>query len=128
MKTLICLIMFSTAVFAEQNPCAAEIKKVCGEAKGAMAKLKCIGENKKNFSPDCQEKMAQRKENRQEMRKARHSQKEACAADFKKFCSDVQGGHGARLKCLEEHHKDFSSECQAQREKLKNLRNDRKRK
>lgn len=34
-----------------------------------------------------------------------------CAADAKKLCPDAAPGHGAVMKCLQEHQADLSAEC-----------------
>ena len=34
-----------------------------------------------------------------------------CAEDAKKFCSGVEKGHGAIMKCLKEHEKEVSPAC-----------------
>jgi hypothetical protein len=37
--------------------------------------------------------------------------REACAADFKKFCPDVQPGGGRMRACIAEHRDDLSQGC-----------------
>jgi hypothetical protein len=37
--------------------------------------------------------------------------REACAADFKKFCPDVQPGGGRIRACIAEHRDDLSQGC-----------------
>lgn len=44
-----------------------------------------------------------------------------CKADLEKFCSQVEPGHGARMKCLKEHESELSPECKAHKEQLKEL-------
>jgi hypothetical protein len=39
--------------------------------------------------------------------------RQACQADFEKFCADVQPGGGARIRCLRQHAADLSDACKA---------------
>ena len=39
--------------------------------------------------------------------------RQACKADFQKFCSDVQPGGGARMQCMRQHAADLSDVCKA---------------
>ena len=34
-----------------------------------------------------------------------------CMADMEKFCKDVKGGHGEKMKCIREHKADLSAAC-----------------
>ncbi len=43
----------------------------------------------------------------------------ACKTDIEKFCSNVSGDRGAKMKCLSDHQKELSSECQAKLEMKK---------
>lgn len=40
------------------------------------------------------------------------SEREACEADYKKFCSGVQQGGGRIIKCLSGHMSELTPECQ----------------
>jgi hypothetical protein len=42
---------------------------------------------------------------------AQQRPREACRADVKEFCGDVEPGHGQIIDCLEEHYKDLSDGC-----------------
>lgn len=44
---------------------------------------------------------------------------EACKADMEKHCKDIGQERGARRKCMMEHEKDFSAECKAAFEKMR---------
>jgi hypothetical protein len=118
-------LLASVSVFADhhEGPCAADMKKLCGDVKaGGGAKMRCMKEHEKDLSAECKAKLAEKKEQRHEMKEARHQQREACAADMKKFCSDVKPGGGAKMRCMKEHEKELSAECKAQHAKLQDLR------
>lgn len=40
------------------------------------------------------------------------SERAACEADYKKFCSNVEQGGGRILKCLSQHMSELTPECQ----------------
>ena len=40
------------------------------------------------------------------------AQREACEADFRKFCEGVTPGGGRIIECLEQHKEQLSSACQ----------------
>lgn len=40
------------------------------------------------------------------------AEREACQADFEKFCEGVQPGGGRVIRCLAEHLKELTPECQ----------------
>jgi hypothetical protein len=39
--------------------------------------------------------------------------REACQADFQKFCSTVQAGGGAKMQCMKDHASQLSDTCKA---------------
>jgi hypothetical protein len=39
--------------------------------------------------------------------------REACQADFQKFCASVQGGGGAKMQCMKQHASELSDTCKA---------------
>ncbi len=39
--------------------------------------------------------------------------REACLADFQKFCASVPGGGGARMQCMKQHASELSDTCKA---------------
>lgn len=39
--------------------------------------------------------------------------RQACQADFQKFCADVQPGGGARMQCMRQHAAELSDACKA---------------
>jgi len=90
---------------AAQNPCHEDMQKFCGSVeKGGGRVKKCIEENRKNFSPDCQKDMARRHE-------GAASKRQACAADAKRLCPGVQAGGGRIIACLKEHERELSPAC-----------------
>lgn len=40
------------------------------------------------------------------------AEREACQADYQKFCSGVEQGGGRIIKCLNEHLSDLTPQCQ----------------
>jgi hypothetical protein len=42
----------------------------------------------------------------------RGAMREACKADFEKYCSDVQRGGGRLVECLNKQHDQLSDTCQ----------------
>jgi hypothetical protein len=46
--------------------------------------------------------------------------REACKADFEKFCKDAKGDRDAMRKCMQSHEKDLSDGCKKAREEMKN--------
>lgn len=40
------------------------------------------------------------------------AEREACEADYKKFCSGVEQGGGRIIKCLSDHMSELTPECQ----------------
>jgi hypothetical protein len=39
--------------------------------------------------------------------------RQACMADFQKFCGDVQSGGGARMQCMKQHAAQLSGGCKS---------------
>ena len=39
--------------------------------------------------------------------------REACMADFQKFCGSVQPGGGARMQCMKQHASQLSNGCKS---------------
>jgi hypothetical protein len=46
-----------------------------------------------------------------EMKEARHAMCQACAADYKSLCGDVEMGGGKIMQCLKSHRTQLSAEC-----------------
>src|SRR4051812_3226460 len=102
--TLILSFLLSLSALAD-GPCKEDIEKYCKDVpKGGGAVMHCLKEHHDQLSPACKEKG-------EHMKEKMHAFKEACKADVEKFCKDVTGGHGAKLKCLHEHESELSSDC-----------------
>ena len=55
-------------------------------------------------------------------REARHKMQEACGADIKQFCANVEPGGGRIVQCLEQHQKEVSQGCNQLLEKHESRR------
>jgi len=93
----------------QSRACHDEVQKFCGQVKrGEGRVVRCIKENEKNFSPDCQatikKKIKQRVESRAE-------KQEPCRADSEKFCKDKKVSSGGIVHCLREHERELSEGC-----------------
>ena len=94
-------------IFAQQKagPCADDVARFCKDVqpgKGSVAK--CLKEHENELSPACKEKIAQRKEQRQEA-------VQACHDDVLNFCKDIKPGGGNIATCLKEHENELSPAC-----------------
>jgi len=45
------------------------------------------------------------------MKEGKHKLQEACGADIKKFCANIEHGGGRIVQCLEQHQKEVSQAC-----------------
>jgi hypothetical protein len=89
--------------------CKGDIARYCeGLDRGHGAIARCLGEHEKDLSPECRDALKGLHERIQQQAGAL---REACADDFAKYCSEVRGTHGARMRCLEEHRAELSQAC-----------------
>jgi len=85
--------------------CRAEIQKLCGSATpGDGQRRACIDQHRAEFSPGCQQQMAEHKERAQ--KKA-----EACRADVEQYCKSIEPGGGRVVRCLKENEAKLSLPC-----------------
>ncbi len=95
--------------------CKGDAEKLCGDVKdGGGRILSCLRDkSNKGVSWECQEQLVvQEAEEDDDVRLSTRLFKK-CLADKKRFCADVEPGHGAARDCLVEHREDtaFSKEC-----------------
>src|SRR3977135_3532586 len=77
-----------------EGPCAADVKKFCGDVKpGQGAIAKCMKAHETELSPACRESSKARAEKAERVR-------EECKADAEKFCKGIAPGGGRILSCL----------------------------
>jgi hypothetical protein len=98
------------AAFAQQaspqRPCAADIARLCPNAKSRADVHACMQQNAEQVSAECKAQMDQ-------MKQKFEAAREACQPDVAKFCADVKPG-GRRIgACLREHASELSEACQA---------------
>lgn len=70
----------------------------------AILSLSACSDKEKDKAKDAGVPSSERKEQRQEL-------KRACDDDIQKFCKDVKPGEGGIGRCLREHKKELSKEC-----------------
>lgn len=99
----------------EKGPCFDEIKKLCPDMKMGEGMGKCIHEKKSQLTPECQAKLAEKKEH---MKARMHEWGKACKDDVKKHCKDVQKGEGRVVDCLKSHLEGLTPACKEKMDKL----------
>ena len=105
------LFLMSSVSFAQEvkkdGPCHTDAEKFCHEVKPGQGRIiRCMKEHKSELSPECRERIEEKKEKV----KARI---ESCETDRQKLCSDVKGGKKRMNKCMREHKDQLSQECRA---------------
>lgn len=111
MKTILFVIagmMISFNAFSEgkremMGHCHKEMKELC-KGKEGREMWACAKENVTKLSPDCQKKLAEKKEMWKE-------HKEACKEDREKFCKDVKPGDGRIIECMKKNMDQVSEKC-----------------
>jgi hypothetical protein len=106
--------LFSPKTFAHGDcgsVCKSDVEKFCSDVSGDRgAKMKCLTDHQKELSSECQAKMEKKKARREAFKKD-------CGADVKKFCSDVEPGHGGKYQCLKSHESELSATCKTRLDK-----------
>jgi len=100
-------LLATGAAKAQENagPCKADAEKLCKDVKPGEGRIiACLKSHDAELSAECKAKGLELKEKAGGM-------VEACKGDMEKFCADVKGGHGEKLKCLKDHEKDLSEGC-----------------
>jgi hypothetical protein len=91
-----------------ERPCAADVKKFCGDVKpGQGAIAKCMKAHEAELSPACRESSKARAEKAERVR-------EECKADAEKFCKGIAPGGGRILSCLESRQPELQPACAAE--------------
>jgi hypothetical protein len=109
--TLISFTLVSGAdtVTAADNPCKADIKRLCGDVKPGQGRIQaCLKEHKDEISQECKDKIAAAAEKLQGKLEV---VVEACQGDAEKLCPGIEPGEGRILKCLMEHKEELSEGC-----------------
>ena len=92
---------------APERPCAADVARLCPNAKGWADVHACLQQNADQVSAECKARIEQIQQKFQAAR-------EACQPDVAKFCSDVQPGGRRIVACLKQHAAELSDACRAQ--------------
>ena len=91
---------------APERPCAADVARLCPNAKGRADVHACLQQNADQVSAECKARIEQIQQKFQAAR-------EACQPDVAKFCADVKPGGHRVSACLREHASELSQACQA---------------
>ncbi|UYL08270.1 cysteine rich repeat-containing protein [Bdellovibrio sp. SKB1291214] len=94
------------------GPCAKDMDLLCPGVTPGPEMHKCMKDNRKKISKECKSKMG-------EMHKAMKGLHQACHEDAEKYCSDVEKGKGAVMKCMKEHKDELSQAC---KDKIENVK------
>ena len=96
-----------------EGPCAADVKKFCGDVKpGQGAIAKCMKAREAELSPACREASKARAEKAERVR-------EECRADAEKFCKGIAPGGGRILSCLKSRQQELQPACAAEFKRAK---------
>ena len=99
-----------------EGPCAADVKKFCGDVKpGQGAIAKCMKAHETELSPACRESSKARAEKAERVR-------EECKADAEKFCKGIAPGGGRILSCLKSRQPELQPACAAEFKRAGNRR------
>jgi len=99
----------SDAVTAAENPCKADIKRLCGDVKPGEGRIQaCLKEHKDEISQECKDTIAAAAE---KLKGKIEDVAQACEGDAAKLCPGIEPGEGRILKCLLEHKEELSDGC-----------------
>ena len=100
----------------DHGACSKDVETLCPAVRGGHgAIVKCLKDNEAKLSAGCGTHIKEAKEAMKDVR-------EACHADFEKFCHDVKPGGGRVIKCMKEHAAELSAECKTEMEQRKEQR------
>jgi len=89
------------------DACRADVEKYCKDVPGGGGRrYRCLKEHENELSEPCRKHVA-------DVQTKVRGIHEACWDDVNRLCSDVQGGRGRILKCLEQHESQLSDSCRA---------------
>lgn len=91
---------------APERPCAADVARLCPNAKGRADVHACLQQNADQVSAECKARIEQ-------IHQKFEAAREACQPDVAKFCADVKPGGRRIAACLREHTSELSQACQA---------------
>ena len=99
-----------------EGPCAADVKKFCGDVKpGQGAIANCMKAHQAELSPACREESKARAEKAERVR-------EECRADVEKFCKGIAPGGGRIRSCLSARQAELNPACAADIKRAGNRR------
>jgi hypothetical protein len=105
--------LVSVVSFADEGMknCHKEMKELCKDKKG-RDRFACLKENTAKLSPECQQKIEQKKEKWQD-------RKEDCKADRESLCKDIEPGEGRIRDCMKKNMDKLSPACKEHISKAK---------
>jgi hypothetical protein len=99
----------SDSVTAAENPCKADVKRLCGDVKPGQGRIQaCLKEHKDEISQECKDNL---KIAAEKLQKKAEEVVAACKGDAATLCAGVEPGQGRILKCLLQHKEDLSEGC-----------------
>lgn len=99
------LLVVTSASFAQERPCAADIAQFCGNVQPGEGRIaKCLKQNEAQLSPGCKMHLVQVKEALKEAH-------QACEDDIAMFCGGVKPGEGRVVECLKANKAHLSRKC-----------------
>lgn len=105
--SLIVMPVAAQAAFtaAQRDACKADYETFCRDViPGGGRIVKCLRDNAAKLRERCRAAVA-------EDAAARRGMREACVADYQKFCGSVTPGGGAIVKCLRQHEGELEPGC-----------------
>ncbi|BDG05624.1 hypothetical protein [Anaeromyxobacter oryzae] len=101
----VALLTFAAAARAE-DPCAAEMARLCPQSRGDLEPMKCLRAHEAQLSRACKSDLDA------VVAKARSIAKGDCDGDVYRLCRDVEPGEGRVAACLRDHESELSQSCQ----------------
>ncbi len=99
----------SQTVTAQQNPCKADLERLCGDVQPGQGRIQaCLKEHKDELSAECKAFIEVKAE---EVRERLEHLAEVCKGDAERLCTNVEEGEGRIFRCLFLHKDSLSPEC-----------------
>jgi len=93
--------------------CQPDFQKLCPDARpgpgGAIAM--CIKQNRASLSDPCKSAIAEARTAWQAQSGPRAAMRQACMADFQRFCPDAKPGAGGIARCIQQNRQSLSESC-----------------